>query len=56
MSDPYAESIYRLYRAGIVTGSDEYGTFLPENSITRAEAAAIVTRMAESDNRLSITL
>ena len=30
------DKILQLYRAGIVTGNDIYGSFLPENSITRA--------------------
>lgn len=56
ISDSFAASVYKLYRAGILTGSDANGTFNPTTYITRAEAAAIVSRMAESDNRVSITL
>ena len=56
MGDRYAEYIYTLYRAGILAGSDANGTFNPTTYITRAEAAAIVSRMAESDNRISVTL
>lgn len=55
-SDRYAEHIYKLYRAGILAGSDANGTFNPQTYITRAESATIVSRMAESDNRVSITL
>ena len=44
--DRYWDAIYRLYRAGILTGSDKQGTFRPNSSISRTEAAAIVTRMA----------
>ncbi len=51
-----ASAVYKLYRAGILTGSDVYGTFSPDTYITRAEAAAIVSRMAESDNRRSFKL
>lgn len=54
--DAYAESIYELYRAGIVTGSNERGAFQPERSITRAEAAAIIARMADESLRQSFTL
>lgn len=54
--DVYAESIYELYRAGIVTGSGERGAFQPERSITRAEAAVIITRMADESLRQSFTL
>ena len=49
-------AVYRLYRAGILTGSDAQGTFHPDSSITRAEAAAVVGRMGESGSRRSVTL
>ena len=55
-SAAYAGSVYRLYRAGILTGNDEKGTFRPDSSITRAEAAAILTRMADSDTRVRLSL
>jgi len=42
---PYSDSIFMLYRAGILTGSDDHGTFNPGLSITRAEAAAIISRI-----------
>lgn len=51
----YADSIYALYRAGVVTG-DEEGKFHPQNTISRAEAAVILTRMADKTLRQSITL
>lgn len=50
------ESIYRLYQAGILTGNDAYGTFTPNASITRASAAAILSRMVEPSLRKQITL
>ena len=52
----YAASIYRLYRAGILTGGDEKGTFAPNDFITRAESAAIVSRMASSAYRVHFSL
>ena len=39
-------AIQRLYKAGVLTGSDEYGTFYPNREITRYEAAAIIARVA----------
>lgn len=39
------ESVYALYGAGIVSGSD--GKFLPKSPITRAEAAVMIYRMGE---------
>jgi hypothetical protein len=51
--DRYAEEIYLLYATGVLTGNDEYGTFTGERGITRAEAAAIITRIALPDRRIS---
>ena len=34
----YADAVYRLYRAGVLTGSDSLGTFGPDSSITRGAA------------------
>lgn len=51
----YKEAILRLYRAGIVTGSDESGTFWPNRTIRRCEVAAIVTRMADTAQRKTFT-
>ncbi len=52
----YAPSVYKLYRAGILTGGDANGTFAPDTYITRAESAAIVSRVASSDLRVSFSL
>ena len=46
----------RLYRAGVLTGSDDAGSFRPNTTIRRSEAAAIVTRMADPDLREQFTL
>ncbi len=51
-----AESIYQLYRAGVLTGSDEKGTFFPAGTIRRSEAATIITRMARPEQRKPLTL
>ena len=50
------EAIYRLYRAGVITGSDFKGTFYPNAFITRGAACAIATRMVDSALRKQITL
>jgi len=42
---PYYSYIIRLYESGVLAGSDSTGTFNPGNNITRAEAAAIVSRL-----------
>ena len=52
----YYDAVYTLYRAGILTGSDSAGSFKPNSSITRAEAAAIITRMADPATRKSLSL
>lgn len=44
---PYYEDILSLYRKGISVGSDAHGSFLPEESITRGAAAAMLTRMVD---------
>ena len=49
-------AVYRLYRAGILTGSDDLGTFYPDSSIQRSAVAAIVTRMASPALRKTVTL
>ncbi len=55
-SAPYAEKLLTLYNAGVVMGSDAYGTFNPDNSIVRSESAAIINRVALPENRLKKTL
>lgn len=47
------QAVYRLYRAGVLTGSDD-GRFHPSDSISRAEAAAVITRMADSTLRAEL--
>ena len=54
--DSFAAEIYAFYRAGILTGSDAKGTFHPARSISRAEVAAILVRMYDSDARLNFSL
>ena len=51
-----ADVIYAFYRAGILAGADEKGTFLPDKTITRCEVATILTRMMNQDSRKNITL
>lgn len=56
MSDTCAEQIYAFYRAGILTGSDDFGTFNPKSSIVRSEVAAILSRMYDESARQSVEL
>ena len=50
---PYYSAILMLYKAGVVAGSDSIGTFNPANNITRAEAAAIISRVILPTARFS---
>lgn len=52
----YAQEIYALYKAGILTGTDQYGDFQPDTPITRVEAAAILARMALPQERKDAAL
>lgn len=56
MSSSYAEAVYQLYRAGILTGNNSAGNFSPDSEITRASVATIVSRVADMDLRKSIML
>jgi hypothetical protein len=42
---PYYGNIVQLYEAGVLAGNDEKGTFNPNSNISRAEAAAIISRV-----------
>ena len=50
------DCIYTLYNAGILTGSDAYGTFHPDDGITRAEVATIMARIIDPSQRKTFTL
>ena len=45
-----------FYQAGILNGSDAYGTFGPETSQSRGAAAAIMARLVDPEQRLTFTL
>ena len=47
----YSDSIFTLYKAGVLTGNDDAGTFNPNSNIIRAEAAAIISRVILPDTR-----
>lgn len=55
-TDAYGAAVYRLYRAGILTGSDAYGTFNPHSNIQRSEVAAILARMTSTAQRKVFTM
>ncbi|MBR7150485.1 MAG: S-layer homology domain-containing protein, partial [Oscillospiraceae bacterium] len=51
---PYQWEILWLYKQGILNGTDERARFMPDASVTRAEVAAMLTRMVEPAARLSL--
>ncbi|MDR0951373.1 MAG: S-layer homology domain-containing protein [Oscillospiraceae bacterium] len=50
----YYEEIFSLYEAGVLIGNDESGTFRPNDKIIRAEAAALVVRLANPYERIYV--
>jgi hypothetical protein len=51
ITDLNANKIYRLYRAGILGGSDSEGSFLPDSSIKRSEVATIISNIVDPSAR-----
>ena len=49
-------SIYKLYRAGILTGVDAKHNCKPEDNIKRCEVAAIITRMMDEPKRVKFSM
>ena len=47
------QTVLSFYNAGILTGTDPYGTFNGKRSLTRAEAAAILGRIIDPQERIS---
>lgn len=52
--DYAADAIYSLYAKGILAGTDSSYTFRPKATITRAETAGIVSRLARAEQRLTL--
>jgi S1-C subfamily serine protease len=52
----YSPAVYALYKAGVLTGCDQAGSFRPNDTITRAEVAAVVVRMANASFRQPLKL
>ena len=53
-STAYEEDIVRLYDWGILGGTDETGSFLPDRPISRCEVAVMAARLAYRELRLSL--
>lgn len=52
----YYNAVYRLYRAGVTSGVDSFGTFNPDSMLTRAEVATILGNMVDTSLRRTFTL
>ena len=48
----FSTAVYALYQAGILAGSDAYGTFHPDRDIARSEVAAILVRLIDPTARV----
>ncbi|WP_297214470.1 S-layer homology domain-containing protein [uncultured Flavonifractor sp.] len=55
LPDTGDETVLRFYNAGILTGVDAWGSFAPDKSLTRAETAALVARVARPELRETFT-
>ena len=47
---------YTLYRAGILTGKDKLGNFVPYSTVKRSEVATIITRVVDKSLRIKFKL
>lgn len=50
----YGDSVYLLYRAGVLTNGNKTDSFYPERMITKTEAATIIGRIATPGDRKRI--
>lgn len=53
---PQSDAIYKLYRAGILQGSDSAHNCNPSSAIRRSEVATILTRMMDPAKRISFEM
>jgi len=53
---PYALYVYKMYRAGILTGVDALHNCKPDDNIKRSEVAAIISRMMDEGNRVKFDM
>lgn len=51
---PYRDDILKLYAWGVAGGTDETGSFLPGENISRCQAAALAARLAYGELRLTL--
>ena len=53
---PQAAAIYKMYRAGILTGVDAAHNCNPDANIMRSEVATILVRMMDPDERVTFSM
>lgn len=56
LADKDYKSVLMFYRAGILSGSDSAHNFKPTSNITRAETAAIITRIIDKTLRVGFEI
>ena len=56
MKAPYAIYVYKMYRAGIVTGVDEKRNCNPDANIKRSEVATIISRIMNEEKRVEFEM
>lgn len=56
MQDAGKTTVLNLYRAGILNGIDQWGTFDPRGTLTRGQAAAMLARIIDPSLRLEFEL
>lgn len=49
-----ADAVYSLYEKGLLSGVDSNLTFNPKGTMTRAEAAALASRIARAEQRITL--
>ena len=53
---PYAIYVYKMYRAGILTGVDALHNCKPDDNIKRSEVATIISRMMNEEKRVEFEM
>ena len=56
MTRAYSKAVYKLYRAGILQGSDAAHNCKPLDNIKRSEVAAILSRMMDKTKRVKFSM
>ena len=52
----FGSAVYRLYRAGVLHGAEGCGSFFPGRTLLRSEAAVIISRIINPDDRIEFSL